>query len=255
MTLSFILILLLVAAAALFRRRRMVAGLLGGIGAIVFFSVGCGWLPTRLLTPLQSAYAVSSEPHWEARNAIVLLGMATELVPGSNEVEVNSFAYGRIARTAALYQACKRSQAECRVIVSGGDARGYGKPEAAVYANYLAQLGVAEADLLLEDRSMNTWQNAQFTSALLQARRPAFDRVWLVSSTVHLARSTLYFSHFNVNAVPVRADYLSAPVTLVPAGYNFALMDVALHEYLGIWRKRVYDSLGWNVTASRAGDV
>jgi uncharacterized SAM-binding protein YcdF (DUF218 family) len=77
--------------------------------------------------------------------------------------------------------------------------------------------------------------------------------VVLVTSGVHLRRAELYFRHFGIRAVPVRADYVDAVITPVPQAYNFLLMDVALHEYTGLARYRVYNLLGWNVPAKSPG--
>jgi hypothetical protein len=38
---------------------------------------------------------------------------------------------------------------------------------------------------------------------------------------------------------------------VVPLAYNFAVADIALHEYLGIMRYHVYNALGWNSAPSQ----
>ncbi|HZX69226.1 MAG TPA: YdcF family protein, partial [Rhodanobacter sp.] len=139
----------------------------------------------------------------------------------------------------------------CKVEVSGGDARRLGQSEAAIYAENLRQLGVDPADLLLEPRSMNTWQNAQFSGPLLKAA--GADRVLLVSSGFHLRRGMLYFTHFGIHATPVRADYVSGIASWKPLSYNFTMADMALHEYVGIARYHWYNAMGWNVQATKPG--
>ena len=253
MTLPLILLLLLIASCLLMYKRRLSARIIYTLAAILILGIGCGWLPHILLSTIQAPYAAAPPLEWKARSAIVLLGMGTEKIAGSSEIKVNSFAYGRVAKTVMLYRSCKASGMECKVIISGGDARGYGASEAAVYGDDLQKLGVSPADLIMEDRSMNTWQNAQFTSALLASAKPPYDRVWLVSSAVHLTRSVMYFSHFGIETTPIAADYLSAPKLWIPVTYNFTLMDIGLHESLGVLRTKVYNAMGWNVTAVRAG--
>ena len=156
-----------------------------------------------------------------------------------------------IDKAAALYRECRLAGHACKIEVSGGDARGLGQPEAAIYAGDLQRLGVDAADLLLEPRSMNTWQNAQFSGPLLQAS--GADRVLLVSSGFHLRRGMLYFSHFGIRATPVRADYVDGVLSWLPLSYNFTMADLSLHEYAGIARYRLYNAMGWNVQATRAG--
>jgi len=251
MTVNVLLILVASAGVLALPKWRRCSRVLLASALLVLLAAGCGPLPVWLLTQLQSTYAADAPVAWGQRNAIVLLGAGTVRAAGSNEVEASLFAYGRIGKAAELYRECRQAGRTCKVEVSGGDARGLGRPEAAVYAGDLQRLGVDAADLLLEPRSMNTWQNAQFSGPLLKAY--GADRVLLVSSGYHLRRSTLYFAHFGIHAVPVRADYVDGVLSWLPLSYNFAMADLALHEYAGIARYHVYEAMGWNVQATRAG--
>jgi len=217
----------------------------------LLLALGCGPVPIWLLDRLQSAYAVKHPIQWNKRNAIVLLGAGTERVAGA--AEPITFAYARIVEAAGLYNDCRKVATECKIIVSGGDAMHNGLPEATVYRNYLFKLGIDATDILLESDSMNTWQNVQFTSMILE--RYGADRVVLVSSGIHLKRSALYFAHFGVFATPVRADYLRAVWSVLPLSYNFALTDFALHEYIGIARYHAYNFLSWNSARGRSNDA
>lgn len=100
---------------------------------------------------------------------------------------------------------------------------------------------------------MNTWQNAQFSAPLLHGY--GAQRVVLVSSAVHLSRASLYFAHFGIAATPVRGDWLEPIVGWWPLSWNFAVADAALHEYVGVWRYKVYNAMGWNVRATKPGAV
>ncbi len=91
---------------------------------------------------------------------------------------------------------------------------------------------------------MNTWQNAQFTTALIKTK--SYNIVVLVTSGLHMQRSALYFSHFGVKTIPARADYMGAKLSIIPLWYNFAVMDFALHEWLGFYRYHLYEHMDWN---------
>lgn len=250
MTLTVLLILVLLAIAlALLKWRRCSRALLV-LAAVLWLAIGCGPVPIGLLTRLQSGGAADAPIAWGQRNAIVLLGAGTVRTDGG-QVEAKLSAYGRISKAAMLYRACRQAGRLCKVEVSGGDARGLGASEAAVYADDLRQLGVDPADLLLESRSMNTWQNAQFSGPLLKAWDA--DRVLLVTSGFHLRRSMLYFTHFGIRPIPVRADYLDGEMSWLPLSHNFSMTDVALHEYVGIARYHWYNAMGWNVRATKPG--
>ncbi|WP_066095596.1 YdcF family protein [Xanthomonas massiliensis] len=249
MTLSLVFLLALLAGVLAWRRWRRSALAAGGAAMALGLAVGCGPVPAWMLSGLQAGPGAGFAG-WGRRNVIVLLGAGTVRTPAG--VEPSLFAQGRLGAAARLWHACRQAPARvCRIEISGGDARGNGTSEAAVYRDALLGLGVAPADLLVEPASMNTWQNAQFSAPLL--RREGADRVLLVSSATHLRRAQLYFAHFGIAAVPVRADWLDTAPGGLPSGANFMLADVALHEYLGIARYHLYQALGWNVEATRAG--
>jgi uncharacterized SAM-binding protein YcdF (DUF218 family) len=251
MTLIIFLALLLIASGlAVLKWHRASRGAFV-LAGVFFWAGGSGLVTNWLLAGLQSAYTATVPAKWGNRNVIVVLGAGTLKVPATDSVEAGTFAYARLFKTLVLYNACKKNSNDCKVIVSGGDARGNGITEAAFYGAYLRELGVQAPDLVLETRSMNTYQNAEFTGALLR-QRPA-DRVLLVTSGFHLRRGLLYFAHFGVKAAGIRADFLPAVLSFLPIAYNFAAADLAIKEYIGIGRYHVYNFLGWNIRAERPG--
>lgn len=255
MTLALLTAIVFVAALLRLAKRRRASLALFVASAAAFFAIGCGPVPAWLLRELQAPYAARPAIAWGERNAIVMLGLATEKIAATGAVEPGTFSYSRVVEAASLYRDCRRARANagCKILVSGGDARRNGAPEASIYRDALIGLGVDAADVLSEPRSMNTWQNAQFTRVVLDGYRA--DRVLLVTSGVHLRRSALYFAHFGVAAIPVRAEYLQAVTFPLPLAYNFSVADLALHECLGIARYRLYDALGWNPARTQPGDA
>lgn len=222
-----------------------------GSAFVLFVASACGPLPAWLLTHLQAPYATRPSVSWTPRNAIVILGVGTSRVVATGQVNPTLFAGLRLAEGYILYRQCKQSGNDCKVIVSGGDPFRNGVAEAAAYGEVLQNMGVDRNDLLLETRSMNTWQNAQFVQPMLKTYAP--QRVVLVTSAVHMRRAQKYFEHFGVDALPVRADYADARLTWFPNGWNVALTEVALHEYVGVMTYHMYNAFGWNAPPSRYG--
>jgi uncharacterized SAM-binding protein YcdF (DUF218 family) len=218
-----------------FRRRRF-QWIFYGLTLVLFLTAACGPLPKFA---------------WTQRNAIVLLGVGTVRVAGTDRVEPLIFADGRIIEAYTLYRACKQTGGDCKLVVSGADAFRNGVSEAASYAPVLQSMGVDGADLMLESRSMNTWQNAQFVQSLLRAYQP--QRTVLVTSAVHLNRARVFFAHFGMDPVPVRGDYVDVRSTWLPNAWNMELTDIALHEYIGMLTYHVYNIMGWNAPPSRNG--
>jgi uncharacterized SAM-binding protein YcdF (DUF218 family) len=251
MTLPTVLLLIVIAVGLALRKWHKSSQALGLLAVLLLLGLGCGPAANWLVESLQAGYPTQPEGQWGRRSAIVVLGAGTERLPGSNAVEAAEFGYARLLKALELYLACKRGEGSCMLLLSGGDARNNGVSEAAVYGLQLNRLGINPADLVFEDHSMNTWQNAQFSAALLSARR--VDRVYLVSSAIHLRRSELYFAHFGIRATAIRCDYVRAIASPVPLAYNLLLSDLAIHEYVGVLRYNVYQLFGWNAAAERSG--
>ncbi|MBM7130963.1 YdcF family protein [Dyella mobilis] len=215
-----------------------------GLGLVLFFAAGCGPLPALLLKYLQAPYATRPTIAWAQRNAIVMLGAGTAHVVGTPQVEPHVFANGRLIEAYALYRACRQGGNECKIVLSGGDPLHNGLAEAVAGSNVLVSMGVDRSDLLLESRSLNTWQNAQFVQPILKDYRP--EQVVLVSSATHLNRALTYFAHFGMDPIPVRGDYLDVQMTARPNAWNLALTDLAVHEYYGVMTFHFYNLMGWN---------
>lgn len=130
-------------------------------------------------------------------------------------------------------------------MITGGDPLQNGLSEAEVYKKELLALGMKDTDIETETQSRNTFENAKFTSAILKQHN--YDQIVLVTSAFHLKRSLLYFNFFDISAVPVFSDYLSATLVLLPNSYYFLIADFAIHEYIGIIRFYFYNWMGWNV--------
>lgn len=244
MILAVLLLIVAIAtmlAASKFKHSSRVLYLIATVALLLF---GSGAPANWLLQNLQDGLDVRNE-RWGTANAIVLLGAGSEMT--DQGPELSTFSYGRLVKAFELYRSCKSRSEDCRIVSSGGDTQGYGKSEAELYAEALERLGVARADLIVEGRSMNTWQNAQFTAEILAGQQP--DRVVLVTSGLHVRRSVLYFSHFGFRPVGVRADYAHTRVTVLPRAFNIMIADRAIHEYLGVLRYHVYNWFGWNVRA------
>lgn len=243
MILTLLALLVLLGFLAAWRGRRWLAGGASVLVVLLFVLAGCGVLPRLLLQRLQAPYALRPALDWAPRNVIVLLTGDSVYIP-YDKVEPSGVAYARITEAAVLYRDCRQARVGCKLLVSGGDPSRVGTTLAASYGRVLGELGVPNGDLILESRSNNSWQNAQFSRPLLA--RLGAPRIWLVSSAWHLRRSMLYFDRFGIEATPVRADYLRANIGVRPSASNVLLTDIALHEYLGMAQYHLYNLLGWN---------
>ena len=127
---------------------------------------------------------------------------------------------------------------QARVIFTGGSGSLTAESkEAPAARELLKRLGVDPGRLIVEDKSRNTEENAQFTAAIL---RPEPEQRWLlVTSAYHMPRAVGAFEKagFDVVADPV------AYRTLGPGngwqwdfdpGSRFRIFETAVHEWIGL---------------------
>lgn len=214
------------------------------LAIVGFIIVGDGFFPAYLLHNLQTPYSQATSYSWKKTNTLLLLGAGTSKVPNSNIINPSILSFSRIIETTKLYHECKLTRASCHILISGGDPLNNGKSEAATYRDSLLSLAVNPSDIQLESQSRNTYQNAEFSSYLL--KKQTSDQILLISSGLAIKRALLYFSYFDIHPVPIASDFITVPISKLPLGYNFAMSDLAVHEYLGIAHFYIYHFFGWN---------
>jgi len=132
--------------------------------------------------------------------AMVDLGGGIE-VPQTGRTDLNQAA-DRMWHAANLYKAGKAPV----LILSGGLASAQGTmTEAASMQLFLRDLGVPDAAMLLEERSVNTRENAQYTARMLSER--GIPSVVLVTSALHMPRAVRLFEAQGVQVIPAATDH------------------------------------------------
>ncbi|MBR1408215.1 MAG: YdcF family protein [Clostridia bacterium] len=82
-------------------------------------------------------------------------------------------------------QAYLENYPEAQLILTGGNADGSGRSEAAVMRDILAERGVSDDRMLLEDQSKSTKDNFKNTAQIIDPGKP----VVLISSDYHMDRA------------------------------------------------------------------
>jgi uncharacterized SAM-binding protein YcdF (DUF218 family) len=253
MVTGIILFFLLAGCCFVLGKRQKTAAANIAAALVIFEAVGSGFVPLLLVENLQSRFIVEDNPVWGKRNAVIVLGDGTVHFPDQPFVRPAILAYSRIVETVRLYFLAKKSHRSCSIVISGGDASRTGVTEAEDYRAVMLRLGVEDSDIVPEGRSLNTFQNAEFTEEILRGQ--PYDKLFLVTSGLHLRRALLYFGHFGVYPTPCAADRMTPLLSILPLGYNFAIADFAAHEYVGIVRYYVYNLLGWNPSGTHSGSA
>ena len=210
-----------------------------GAAAVVVLGV----LPTAvyIARPLESRFPPPRLP--QHVTGIVLLSgserpSASE-VSGEPQVGMSGGRYITTLRLAALYP-------DARVVFTSGPLQEPGKgrleTQMAVGTQILQNSGIAASRISYEQRSRDTCDNAFNTFALV---RPRAGENWVVvTSAIHMPRAIACFRAAGwPNVIAQPADYwaLSGAWDLgsFQVTQNLALLDLGLHEWLGLMYYRV----------------
>lgn len=81
----------------------------------------------------------------------------------------------------------------CVLVTGGGTASGSQTTEADEMAGWLAQQGIPEARIIVENRSLTTAQNAKFSAGILNEQYPQVHSVAIVTSDYHIPWGAVLF--------------------------------------------------------------
>ena len=140
-------------------------------------------------------------PQYDA--GILLSGFTSQEKSPHDRVYTNKGA-DRMLHTLLLY----RTGHIRKIIVSGGvgSLRKAHASEAHDIRKLLLLAGVPATDILLENKSKNTYENAQFTSKLIN-QRPELKSFILITSAFHMRRATACFKKASVPHDIFPADF------------------------------------------------
>jgi uncharacterized SAM-binding protein YcdF (DUF218 family) len=142
----------------------------------------------------------------EDAQAIVVLASAAQPdpdAPGNFVLDVSS--RSRCQRAAEMF----RKGEPCLVLVSGGSPSPEEPACAVVMRDYLIKLGVPSANIVVEDQSRDTYENATRSLRILEEN--GTHKVLLVTDAVHLPRAMRCFRKQGVEPVACGCRYLSMP--------------------------------------------
>lgn len=177
--------------------------------------------------------------------AIVLGGMAEY----NNDLEVLSIRRpgDRIFQAITLYKKGKVK----KILISGdsGHLTDRGLHEARQMKALLVSWGIPKEDIITEEKSVNTYQNALETKKLLDRSYPEFNSFVLVTSGIHMRRALACFERQGLKCTPYSTDLYTNrsgnyqfDQYLIPNMSNFYLWQTLLKEIVGYM---TYDIVGY----------
>jgi uncharacterized SAM-binding protein YcdF (DUF218 family) len=205
--------------------------------ASVLLLVVCGLSPlgTLLLYPLEQRF-----PPWDAArgapDGIIVLGASIEAdLSAAHGTPVVRSSPDRVIAAAAL----AHRYPNARIVFSGGSANLISNDarEADFAGAIFESLGIDKSRLIMERRSRNTLENAEFTKALLVPK--AGERWLLVTSAFHMPRSVGLFRKAGFAIEPYPVDWRVGGRGDLFALNNIALdglgrTDTAMREWMGL---------------------
>ncbi|KAF2955374.1 YdcF family protein [Marinitoga sp. 38H-ov] len=126
------------------------------------------------------------------------------------------------------------------IVISGGKPPNTDYiPEAFVMRDYLVRLGVSPSNIIIEQEAQTTEENAKYIKNLLDSIK--INRIFLVTSAIHMPRSYKIFSNYlyNIEIVPIPSNYLITreKITWIDFKPDISALEanaMALHEYIGL---------------------
>ncbi|WP_193142624.1 YdcF family protein [Meridianimarinicoccus sp. MJW13] len=230
---SWLLGLMLLALAGLLLHRRPLAVTALSLAIAAFLVIALLRPAYTLLGPLERAYPAN--PDLAAPAAIVVLGGGEEAVRTDTYGQPHISDKGDRFLTAI---ALARQYPEARVVFTGGTGwfRTGFLPGSEVARQIFTGAGIAQDRLILEGRSLNTWQNAVNTLPLMDGLPEG--GIVLVTSAFHMRRSVEVFCAAGWrNLVPYPTDF-----RILPQGHrlgwrfaeNLAELNLAAKEWIGL---------------------
>jgi len=231
---SIAILLLILSWLLSFRAKRGWSRTFLAVGTLILLLTGFTTFGYALIAPLEDRFTRPVEP---ARiDGIVVLG-------GGMDGEVNDVRGGwELNRSGdRMVEAVRLAlrHPEAKIVIAAGPAALAmdQEPEAYAARRMFEGFGVAPERLILDDKSRNTEENAQFAKALTGTMG---TETWLlVTSAFHMPRSVGLFRKADFAVVPWAVDYLASGnegfrLKLDQSPENIAVASIALREWVGL---------------------
>jgi uncharacterized SAM-binding protein YcdF (DUF218 family) len=225
------LLLLILTGFIVLRWHRNAGRTIVAAGIVLLSGLSLDPVADCLIRPLEVHYRPLSEDPVKADAIVVLGGGARDLswVPAGPEPSE-----GSLERLVCAVQLARKNHLP--LVVTGGS----GEPapgtvrEADAMADTAIRLGFPAQDIVIENRSRNTWENAEAVQKLLPGKT-----IVLVTSSFHMWRSVGMFKKQGFSVLPAPAGYRSQTrhasyTNYFPHADALATSSTAISEYLSL---------------------
>lgn len=224
-------------------RRRRVYGI---AGLAVLLLGGMDPLANKIMWRLERSKEATYRPD-VTYDAVVLLG---GLVDPEATAETSLPTYNdSVERLIVTHQLLRTGKARAVIVSAATNPSFPDSGETVVIARQLEEWGIARDRIIIEDRALNTRQNALYSYEIARAR--GFERVVIVTSAYHMLRASECFAAVGMKVDTLPVDYRAharAGRTLaewIPRADGLSEMSGTLHEVFG---RVIYRVMGYGKT-------
>lgn len=223
-------LILLLAGTAL-RRRLPRGGLALQVAGVVWlWLASTPWVAGTLLGTLQGAPPLPPTGPLPPADAIVVLSAEAD----RHGEEYGGPVVGAMTLQRLRYAAALQHRTGLPVLVSGGRPGADAPSMAELMARTLRD-EFSVPVRWLEERSADTWENAEYSAAMLAA--DGVERILLVTTAWHLPRAVPCFEAQGLQVVPAPTGFRGPPyqnaLSFVPHWQALRDTGFALHEWIG----------------------
>ena len=236
------LVLGLLGLLLLLTQKRKLAIVLWLMATLILAAFSFRYVPTALLTGLESQYHPLALPPAGVNTIVVLGGGVRGKTNAPPNTQLGSASLARLIEGLRLFHLAKQQGKHPLLILSGG--RVFGSPSGAgKMQNTAVILGVNPKHIFIANGSQDTYQEARYLKTIVHQRR-----FILVTSAYHMPRAMDLFRAQGMHPIPAPTQYLARSARynmsyFLPSAVNLLHADIALHEYLGILWARLSGKL------------
>jgi len=127
-----------------------------------------------------------------------------------------------------------------KILISGGNGEliNDGMKESEWSKSFLLNMGVESNDILLEDSSRNTMENAQYTAILIG--NDISQKLLLITSANHMKRAKFCFKKNNFKIDYYPTDFTNSDITL-----SFGYLFIPNIDALRKWENLIHEWIGY----------
>jgi uncharacterized SAM-binding protein YcdF (DUF218 family) len=232
----FVFILLVLGGRAWLKKNRMLSVIYTCIG-IALWMTSSGLTANLLMRGLESGISMGTIPQ---SDVIIMLGggvysqspdMTGLGAPTGSTLE-------RLVTAARLHR-----RTGIPILLSGGPVFAHTASSARIGARFLMDLGIEPQNLIIEDQSRDTYENALYSAQICRQR--GFQKPMLLTSASHIRRSLLSFKAVGLEVTPYPCGSTTWPGQklhwddFLPSYHGLATVGAALHEWIGLFYYKI----------------